>query len=79
MDGHLNCLHFLAVVPSDTVNICVQAFQYLFLTVSVWSGISGSCGSSLSDFLKNLISPYSCQCFLLLSVLSVLAILGSVR
>ena len=34
MDGHLNCLHFLAVVPSDTVNICVQAFQYLFLIVS---------------------------------------------
>ena len=38
-----------------------------------------SYGSSLSNFLKKLISAYSCQYYLLSSVLSTLAILVSVR
>ena len=55
-DGHLGCFHVLDIVNSAAVNIGV----HMYLTVLVSSGcmptigISGSYGSSIPSFLRNL-------------------------
>ena len=55
-DGHLGCFHVLAIISSAVMNIGV----HVSLSVLVYSvcmpssGISGSYGSSISSFLRNL-------------------------
>ena len=56
-DGHLGCFHVLAMINSAAVNIWVH-FGSLSILISLVcvpsSGISGSYGSSISIFLRNL-------------------------
>ena len=55
-DGHLGCLHVLAVINSAVMNIGVLKVSLSALVSLVCmprSGIAGSYGSSISSFLRN--------------------------
>ena len=55
-DGHPGCVHVLAIINSAVMNIGVHmSLSDLVSSVCMHrSGISGSYGSSISSFLRNL-------------------------
>lgn len=55
-DGHVGCLHLLAVVNTAAVNTHVHLFESLFsdlLDVCPGSGIAGSCGHSMLNLFRH--------------------------
>ena len=55
-DGHLGCFHVLAVINRAAMNIGIHASLSILVSSVCMpsSGIAGSCGSSISSFLRNL-------------------------
>lgn len=57
VDGHLGCLHFLAIVNNAVNNICVRDFVWTYIFISLGqlprSGIAGLYGDSVSEELPN--------------------------
>ena len=55
-DGHLGCFYVLAIINSAAINsgVHVSLSILAFLVCMLSSGITGSYGSSISSFLRNL-------------------------
>lgn len=57
VDGHLNCFHFLAIMNTVAVNVCVQVFVWRevfnYLGYIARDGIPGSYGNLMFSFLRS--------------------------
>ena len=55
-DGHLGCFHVLAIINSAAMNIGIHVYLSILVSLVCMpsSGIAGSYGSSISNFLRNL-------------------------
>ena len=53
IDGHLGCFHTLAIVNID-VQGCLQYSVFISFGICTRSGIAGSYGSCILNFLRNL-------------------------
>ena len=58
VDGHLGCLHVLVIINNDAMNmemqICPQDCDYVLIRYIPRSGIAGSYGSFIFNFLTNI-------------------------
>ena len=68
VDGHLGCSYRLATVNSAAVNIFVQVFawtpvlNFFFFLVPIRSGIVGSYGNSMFNFLRSSQTVFHISC-----------------
>ena len=63
VDGHLGCIHVLAIVNSVAINTGIRvSFRIVFSRYMCSSGVAGSYGRFISSFLKHLHTVFHCGC-----------------